>query len=63
MATPPAGVEPGPVGWLVDHLARQQLHSVMRVVHTVYDALNDTSLILLINAGDKDSCSPPTPRS
>lgn len=46
-------VEPGPVAWLVDHLRRQHLASLLRIVRTVDDALNNTSLILLIDAGDK----------
>jgi beta-lactamase superfamily II metal-dependent hydrolase len=45
-------VEPGPVSWLIDKLERQQLHSLMRIVRTVDDALNNTSLILLIDSGD-----------
>jgi hypothetical protein len=44
---------PGPVAWLVDRLAHQQLGSLQRIVRTVDDALNNTSLILLIDAGDK----------
>lgn len=49
----PEGVPPGPVAWLVDRLTRQQLGTLMRVVRTVDDALNNTSLILLIDAGDR----------
>jgi predicted protein tyrosine phosphatase len=49
----PEGVEPGPVGWLVERLHRQQLGSLLRIVRTVDDALNNTSLILLIEVGDK----------
>jgi len=51
-ASPPP-VDPGPVAWIVDKLARQQLASLQRIVRTVDDALNNTSLILLIDAGDK----------
>lgn len=47
------GVEPGPVSWLVERLQRQQLASLLRIVRTVDDALNNTSVILLIDAGDK----------
>lgn len=47
------GVPPGPVGWIVDRLARQQVGSLARIVRTVDDALNNTSLILLVDAGDK----------
>jgi len=49
----PEGVPPGPVAWLVDRLARQQIGALMRLVRTVDDALNNTSLILLIDAGDR----------
>lgn len=49
----PADVPPGPVAWLVDRLARQQLGTLMRLVRTVDDALNNTSLILLIDVGDR----------
>jgi len=48
---PPA--TPGPVAWIVGRLARQQVGSLARVVRTVDDALNNTSLILLIDVGDK----------
>jgi hypothetical protein len=50
---PPSDVEPGPVAWIVEKLARQQLASLQRIVRTVDDALNNTSLILLIDVGDK----------
>jgi hypothetical protein len=46
-------VEPGPIAWLIDRLDRQQLGSLLRIVHTLDDALNNTSVILLIDAGDK----------
>jgi hypothetical protein len=49
----PVPVEPGPVAWIVDKLRRQQVGSLQRIVRTVDDALNNTSLILLIDAGDK----------
>ncbi len=47
------GVDPGPVSWLVTRLQRQQLASLLRIVRTVDDALNNTSVILLIDAGEK----------
>jgi hypothetical protein len=50
---PPADVEPGPVAWIVEKLARQQLGVLSRIVRTVDDALNNTSLILAVDAGDK----------
>jgi hypothetical protein len=49
----PGDVPPGPVAWLVERLARQQLGALMRVVRTVDDALNNTSLILLVDVGDR----------
>lgn len=49
----PEGVEPGPVAWLVERLHRQQLGSLLRIVRTVDDALNNTSVILLLDVGDK----------
>ncbi len=52
-AVPVAEAGPGPIGWLVDRLDRQQLGSLMRIVRTLDDALNNTSVILLIDAGDK----------
>lgn len=48
-----AGIPAGPVGWIVDRLAHQQVGSLARIVRTVDDALNNTSLILLLDAGDK----------
>jgi hypothetical protein len=47
------GVDPGPVSWLVTRLQRQQLASLLRIVRTVDDALNNPSVILLIDAGEK----------
>lgn len=49
----PPDVEPGPVAWLVRQLTDQHAGSLLRIVRTVDDALNNTSLILLIEAGDK----------
>ena len=47
----PADVPPGPVRWLVEHLADHQTHSVARLVRALDDALNNTSLILLLEIG------------
>lgn len=49
----PAPVPPGPVAWIVDKLARQEVGVLNRIVRTVDDALNNTSLILMIDAGDR----------
>lgn len=50
---PPPAVEPGPVAWVVEKLRRQQVGSLQRIVTTVNNALNNTSLNLLIDANDK----------
>ena len=44
-------VGPGPVRWLIDRLAQQKIHSVTRLVRKLDDALNNTSLILLMEVG------------
>jgi hypothetical protein len=49
---PPAG-DVGPVRWLVSRLDRQQLASFLRIVEYLDGAMNNTSLILLIQAGDR----------
>lgn len=41
--------EPGPVRWLTDRLSRQRLNSLLRIVRTLDSAMNNTSLILLID--------------
>ena len=46
-------VPPGPVRWLVDRLGAQHTASAMRLVHEFDKALNNTSVILLIEAGTK----------
>ena len=51
--TPPPAVPPGPIRWLVDRLGAQHTMSAMRLVHEFDRALNNTSLILLIEAGSK----------
>jgi hypothetical protein len=53
LAVTAARVKPGPVAWLVDRLERQQAESLLRIVRTVDDALNNTSIILLIDVGDR----------
>lgn len=46
-------VPAGQARWLAERLARHQLHSIFRVVRKVDDALNNTSVILLIEVGKK----------
>jgi hypothetical protein len=53
LAVTAARVKPGPVAWLVDRLERQQAESLLRIVRSVDDALNNTSVILLIDVGGK----------
>jgi len=49
---PPADVPPGQVRWLVEHLAKHQTHSLTRLVRDLDDAMNNTSLILLLEVGN-----------
>jgi hypothetical protein len=42
---------PGPVRWLIDRLANQRSHSAARLVRDLDDALNNTSVILLLEVG------------
>lgn len=42
---------PGPVRWLVERLAAQRSHSAARLVRDLDDALNNTSIILLLTIG------------
>jgi hypothetical protein len=49
----PADVPLGPEAWLVDRLRSEGLHSTLRIVLTLDKALNNTSLILLIEAAGK----------
>ncbi|MET0860818.1 MAG: hypothetical protein ABW091_07305 [Microbacterium sp.] len=44
-------VGPGPVRWLIGRLGEQKTHSVARLVRKLDDALNNTSLILLMEVG------------
>jgi hypothetical protein len=43
----------GPEAWLVDRLRAEGLHSTLRIVLALDEALNNTSLILLIEAAGK----------
>ncbi len=53
-AVPMAGGEPlGPVRWLVERMRTQHVASLLRIVRILDDALNNTSVILSIEAGDK----------
>jgi hypothetical protein len=46
-----AKVLPGPVRWLVERMRNQQAHSLLRIVETLEDAMNNTSVILLLSVG------------
>jgi hypothetical protein len=45
--------EPGPIRWLVERMRDQQVASLLRIVRTLDDALNNTSVILLLDVGEK----------
>ena len=47
-APAPISHGPGPVRWLIDRLANQRSHSAARLVRDLDDALNNTSVILLL---------------
>jgi beta-lactamase superfamily II metal-dependent hydrolase len=53
VATPGADVPAGPIRWLVENLAAQHTASAMRLIHEFDKAMNNTSVILLIEAGTK----------
>lgn len=50
-APAPIAHGPGPVRWLIDRLANQRSHSAARLVRDLDDALNNTSVILLLEVG------------
>jgi beta-lactamase superfamily II metal-dependent hydrolase len=47
------GIPAGPARWLAERLRRQQLHSLQRIVRSLDDTLNNTSLVLLLSAGSR----------
>ena len=47
------GIPPGPARWLADRLRRQQVHSLQRIVRSLDDTLNNTSLNLLFTVGGR----------
>jgi len=49
----PAPGEIGPVRWLTEKVRKQQVASLLRIVRSLDSWLNNTSLILLIRAGDR----------
>lgn len=44
---------PGPTRWLIERLRDQHAHALLRIVRTLDDALNNTSLILLFEVGQR----------
>jgi hypothetical protein len=50
-APAPISHGPGPVRWLIDRLAKQRSLSAARLVRDLDDALNNTSVILLLEIG------------
>jgi L-ascorbate metabolism protein UlaG (beta-lactamase superfamily) len=44
---------PGPARWLIERMRSQQTHSLMRLVETLEDAMNNTSVILLFEVGNR----------
>ncbi len=44
---------PGPARWLIERMRGQQTHSLLRVVRSLDDALNNTSVILLFKVGKR----------
>lgn len=48
-------IDPGPVRWLVEKMRNQHIRTLRRIVRDLDDALNNTSLILLIDAGDGEN--------
>ncbi|MBA3585479.1 MAG: MBL fold metallo-hydrolase [Gemmatimonadetes bacterium] len=45
--------DPGPVRWLVERMRDQQTHSLLRIVRSLDDALNNTSVILGFEIGKR----------
>ena len=45
--------DPGPGRWLVQRMIDHQAHSLLRIVRALDDALNNTSVILLFEAGER----------
>ncbi|HEX2275444.1 MAG TPA: hypothetical protein VHG90_16400 [Acidimicrobiales bacterium] len=50
---PALDIPPGPARWLAERLQGQQVHSLQRIVRSLDDALNNTSLILLLTVGNR----------
>lgn len=46
-------IDPGPLRWIVERMRDQQTHSLLRIVSSLDDALNNTSIILLFQTGTR----------
>lgn len=47
------GLGPGAARWLVEQMRDQHAHSLLRIVRSLDDALNNTSVILVLEAGTR----------
>ena len=46
-------IDPGPLRWIVERMRDQQTHSLLRIVSSLEDALNNTSIILQFRSGTR----------
>ena len=46
-------IDPGPLRWIVERMRDQQTHSLLRIVSSLEDALNNTSIILQFDTGTR----------
>jgi len=46
-------IDPGPLRWIIERMRDQQPHSLLRIVTTLEDALNNTSIILQLQTGTR----------
>jgi hypothetical protein len=49
----PRTIDPGPLRWIVERMRDQQTHSLLRIVSSLEDALNNTSIILRFQSGTR----------
>ena len=49
----PRTIDPGPLRWIVERMRDQQTHSLLRIVSSLEDALNNTSIILQFRSGTR----------
>ena len=46
-------IDPGPLRWIVDRMRDQQTHSLLRIVRSLENALNNTSIIVQVQSGTR----------